>query len=68
MGGYNLVLDSEVVQCHNIVNGPALEGVQIFNGVNIVLVPFELKSRAIGNGSLNVALVEQVIDSLLVDL
>ena len=65
---HDLVLDTKVVQRHDIINRLALERVKIFDAEDVVLAPLQLQSGAVAHDTLHVALVEQVVDALFVDL
>lgn len=68
MAGNNLVTDSKLVQGHDVVNCLTFESIEILYGEHIILVPLQLETRSVVDGRLHVALIEQVIDSLLINL
>ena len=67
MRGYNLVLDAKMVECKDVICRAALESIQILD-LKVVLTPLELETGPVGDLSLQVRLVQQVVNSFFIDL
>ena len=67
MRGDDLVLDSKVIECENVLSGATLERIQVLD-LEVVFGPFEFKARSISHKSFQVRLIEQIVDSFFIDL
>jgi len=68
VGSHHFVLDSKVIQSHNIVDTFALERVQVFNCEYVVLVPLQLQTRSIIHHPFYMRFVEQVVYLFFINL
>jgi len=68
MRGDYLVLDTKMIESHDVLGSAALESVEVLDCEMIVFVPSKFKARAIICYPFYGGFIEQVIDLLFVDL